>query len=204
MSLKSDLNRFVPPIARPLLGLGPETSPAGECIDVTILFTDLDDYSVLTDRSGDDAAHRRVRAHNRIVRRALESHGGMEVKHTGDGIMAWFPAARRALECAIDIETASAARNVEHPEEPLAIAIGINTGAPVYEDGDLYGTAVITAARITDLADGGQVLVSEVVRLLAAGKGFRFLARGPRELEGMREPVTIHELDWRAASAVAA
>jgi adenylate cyclase len=78
------------------------------------------------------------------------------------------------------------------------VRIGLNAGEPVAEDGDLYGASVNLAARIAAEAEGGQVLVSDVVRQLAAGKTFRFIARGERVLRGFESPVPVYEFDWHA------
>ncbi len=75
--------------------------------------------------------------------------------------------------------------------------IGINAGEPIVEDGDLHGTAVIRASRIMDAADGGQILVSGLVRELVAGREYRFISRGVKTLKGFEEPVGVFELDWR-------
>ena len=74
--------------------------------------------------------------------------------------------------------------------------IGINAGEPIAEDdpdgrGDLFGTAVTTASRIQSLAKGGEILVSDVVRQLVAGKGFMFDDRGETVLRGFDDPVRI-------------
>ncbi|MBI5505034.1 MAG: adenylate/guanylate cyclase domain-containing protein [Deltaproteobacteria bacterium] len=198
MDIKEELRKLVPSGAFGLLGIErASTEPIGDA-DLTLLFTDIDDYAAITDRLGDDASRRLVRAHDAIVRAGLAAAGGVEVKHTGDGIMAYFSAASRALGCAVAVQRAVAAHNAEgaHAAE-LRLAIGLNSGAPIAEDGDLFGTAVITAARITDRADGGQILISDVVRQLAAGKGFRLRALGTEFLAGLSEPVPLFEVLWQ-------
>ncbi len=82
------------------------------------------------------------------------------------------------------------------PGEPLSVRIGINAGEPIAEDSDLFGSSVITAARIASNARGRQVLVSDVVRQLVAGKWFRFNDTGDQVLKGISEPVRVWELDW--------
>ncbi len=203
MDIKSELDKYMPPAWRGLLGLGAGLREPFEPVDLTIMFTDIDNYAAITDEHGDRRSHNLVGRHNRIVRRALRHNGGHEVKHTGDGIMSYFLSAARAIECAIEIQREVAESNLEGKAPELHIAIGLNTGAPVFEDGDLFGTAVITAARVTDAARGDEILASEVVRLLAAGKGFTFLPRGRRLLEGQREPVGLFEVDWHRREAAA-
>jgi class 3 adenylate cyclase len=161
---------------------------------VTVLFTDIVDSTSLTQRLGDEQAQSIVRAHNAIVREALRSHGGSEIKHTGDGIMASFPTASGALDCAIAIQREVAAMD---DATALGLRIGVNAGEPVVEEGDLYGTAVQLAKRICDRADAGEVLVSNVVRELAAGKTFLFADRGAAPLKGFEDPVRLYEVRWR-------
>jgi class 3 adenylate cyclase/pimeloyl-ACP methyl ester carboxylesterase len=159
----------------------------------TILFTDLASSTALTQRLGDAKAQELVRAHNTIVREALAAHGGTEIKHTGDGIMASFPTASGALECAVTIQRAVAQRN----EPDLQVYIGLNAGEPVAEESDLFGTSVQLARRICDHASAGQILVSNVVRELAAGKGFLFSDAGEVVPKGFDEAVRLYELRWR-------
>ncbi len=159
----------------------------------TILFTDLASSTALTQRLGDAKAQELVRAHNAIVREALKANGGSEIKHTGDGIMASFQTASGALECAVAIQRAVAAR----AEDQLAVHIGLNAGEPVAEERDLFGTSVQLARRICDAAEGGEILASNVVRELAAGKGFLFSDIGEVVPKGFEEPVRLYEVRWR-------
>ena len=157
----------------------------------------------------------------------------------GDGFMASFGSATRALECAVAMQRAFAARNASlpaHPEpaegrvegqaepqpsahastgsaradrgvgassagEPIRVRIGLNAGEPIAEDdpdgrGDLFGTAVIRAARIAAMAQGGEILAANVVRELAEGKGFMFGDRGEVALRGFDDPVRVFEVRW--------
>ncbi len=169
----------------------PPTEPGGL---VSILFTDIESSTALTQRLGDAKAQEVVRAHNAIVRDALKAHGGSEIKHTGDGIMASFPSASRALDCAVAIQRAVAE---QHGDTPLRVRIGLNAGEPVAEEDDLFGTAVQLAARVCDRAEAGEILASDVVRQLAAGKGFLFADRGEVALRGFEDPVRLYEVRWR-------
>jgi len=110
--------------------------------------------------------------------------------------MASFSSAVRALECAIAMQKAFAARN-ESAEEPILVRVGLNAGEPIAEEKDLFGTAVIEAARIAAAAKGGEILVSNVVRELAKGKDFLFADRGEVALKGFEEPVRLFEVRWR-------
>jgi class 3 adenylate cyclase/pimeloyl-ACP methyl ester carboxylesterase len=192
--------------------LGMEPAPAREpaarppepaAMPVTLLFTDLVGSTTLTQRLGDARAQELLRAHDGIVREALRAHGGTEVKHTGDGIMASLPSATRALECSIAIQRAVAKHNAAGADprpstlDPLSVRIGLNAGEPVAEGDDLFGTAVQVARRICDLAQGGEILVSNVVRELVAGKGFLFADRGETMLRGFEDPVRLYQVRWQ-------
>ena len=176
----------------------PMAAPSGL---VTILFTDMEGSTTLTQRLGDAKAQELVRGHNAIVRDALKANGGSEIKHTGDGIMASFPSPSRALECAIAIQRAAAARVEEDCDMPLRVRIGLNAGEPVAEEGDLFGTAVQLAARVCAKAQPGEILIPEGVRHLVAGKGFLFSDRGDTVLRGFEDPVRVFEVLWDTGEA---
>ena len=164
----------------------------------TILFTDMESSTSMTQQLGDADAQELVRAHNAIVRDALRAHGGSEIKHTGDGIMATFPSAARAIDCAIVIQRGCDAHAVEHPTAPLRMRIGLNAGEPVAEERDLFGAAVQLASRVCGSAGPGQILVSDVVRQLAAGKRFLWSDQGQVALRGFEDPVRLYEVKWRS------
>jgi len=174
----------------------PEAAPVPSGL-VTVLFTDMEGSTTLTQRLGDAKAQEVLRTHNTIVREALKACGGSEIKHTGDGIMASFVSVSGALGCAIAIQRDVAARVREDPEMPLRVRIGLNAGEPVAEDEDLFGTAVQLAARICAHAEPGQILVPTVVRELAAGKGFLLADLGKIALRGFEDPVRLYDVRWR-------
>lgn len=164
---------------------------------VTILFTDMEGSTALTQRLGDAGAQELLHAHNRIVRAALAAYGGSETKHTGDGLMASFASPTRAVEAAVAIQQAVEAHCEAYPDRTLQVRVGLNAGEPVAEGGDFFGTAVQLAARICDKASPGSILVSAVVRDLTAGKRFPFVDAGEAEMKGFAEPVHLYEVRWR-------
>lgn len=169
------------------------TAPPGGL--VTILFTDMENSTALTQRLGDAGAQELVRRHNTVVRNALKEHSGSEVKHTGDGIMASFPVASGALACAVAIQRGLAEENAS-AETAVRVRIGLSAGEPVAEEGDLFGTTVQLAARVCAKADAGQIMVSNVVRELAMGKGFLFADLGDFVPKGFENPVHVYEVSW--------
>jgi class 3 adenylate cyclase len=162
----------------------------------TILFTDMEGSTSLTQQLGDAKAQEVLRTHNTMIRDALRAHDGSETKHTGDGFMASFSSASRALECALDIQR-TLARHNESAEEPIRVRIGLNAGEPVADEKDLFGTAVQLAARICAHAEPGQILLPEGVRHLVAGKVFLFADIGDIALRGFEDPVRLFELRWQ-------
>ena len=178
------------------IGVAPLTPSPQAAAFRTILFTDVVGSTSLTQRLGDARARDVLRRHESIVRQALRAHAGSEVKTMGDGFMASFSSSTEAMECAIAIQRAFADYN-ETAETPIMVRAGLNAGEPVAERDDLFGTAVQLAARICDRAQPGEILVSNVVREIAAGKGFLFADRGEAVLRGFEDPVRLYEVRWR-------
>lgn len=155
-----------------------------------IMFTDLVGSTDISSRVGDSAAMTALAEHDRIVRNALDTAHGREVKHTGDGIFASFSYVSRAVECAIDVQT----RFGDLPSSAPRVRIGISAGEPVDHHQDLFGAAVNLAARICGIAGAGEILVSSAVKEVSVGKSFQFRDRGPIALKGFDEPVRIFEV----------
>ena len=158
----------------------------------TILFTDIVGSTELTQRVGDDAAMAFLNIHDEIVRDALRSLGGREVKHTGDGIMACFVSAAAAARCANRIQRALAESEQANRDFPVKVRIGAAAGEPVENHNDLFGVTVQLAARLCSHARPEQCLVSNVVAELCIGKGLTFNDLGEVSLKGFERPVRVH------------
>ena len=111
--------------------------------------------------------------------------------------MVSFGSVTSAVDCAIALQRAFAARN-EGADEPLHVRMGLNAGEPIEEDGDLFGATVILASRIAAKAGAGEILVPDTVRGLLSGKGFVFGDRGEFVPKGFDEGVRLW--DVRGAS----
>ncbi len=162
----------------------------------TILFTDMEGSTPLTQKLGDEQTMEVLRVHNDIIRGALHARGGTEVKHTGDGIMASFISPRRAVECAIDIQRQFAIHNENRDHIAIRVRIGLSAGEPVEENRDLFGACVQLAARACGHAESGQILAPTSVRDLCIGKGFQFSDMGDVTLKGFDERVRLFEVKW--------
>lgn len=161
----------------------------------SILFTDIEGSTALTQRLGDAGAMQVLRRHDDVVRDALREADGSEVKHTGDGIMASFTSASSAVGCAIAIQKQLAANDAEN-EEPFSVRIGLSAGEPVTDSGDLFGACVQLAARLCAHAEPGGILASTAIRDLSMGKGFVFVDQGEVVLRGFQEPVRPYAVRW--------
>lgn len=162
----------------------------------TVLFTDIVGSTTMTQLIGDDAAMALIRVHDEIVRNALATDAGREVKHTGDGIMASFLSAAATVRCAARIQRELARHAEDHPEFPVRTRIGAAAGEPVEHHQDLFGSTVQLAARLCSHAQPEQILVSNVVVELCIGKGLAFQDMGEVALRGFERPVRVHAVEW--------
>jgi class 3 adenylate cyclase len=161
-----------------------------------VMFTDIVGSTEMTARLGDAAALELVRAHDALVRRGLEAHGGREVKHTGDGIMASFDKAPNAVRAAADIQRRFAAYNAE-ASESLSVRIGVHAGEPVEDHNDLFGATVQLASRLCSEAKANEIVVSGRVRELCEEDAARFAPLGERQLKGFPETTPVFRFEWR-------
>jgi class 3 adenylate cyclase len=158
---------------------------------VAVLFTDLVSSSELIESLGEHHAHLARRRHFALLREAIAGHGGHEVKSLGDGLMVAFDEPVRASPCAQAMQRAMTSES-----GGLSLRVGIDVGDPVREGDDYFGTPVIVAKRLCDLAAGGEILISERLReLIGQPARDRLQPRGSLALKGLSRPV--------AASAVA-
>jgi class 3 adenylate cyclase len=153
-----------------------------------ILFTDIVDSTALTERLGDTRFRDASRSLDAGLRAAIRECGGVtvEAKTLGDGVLATFGSAARAIEGARRCLALSAASE-------LGLHIGLHAGDVIREDNNVYGGAVNIAARICGLSAPGEILVSDVVRGMARSSGgVEFEDRGEREVKGVGEPVRVY------------
>ena len=164
---------------------------------MTVMFTDMVGSTDLTQARGDVAAQEIVRKHNAIVRTALTQFAGHEVKHTGDGIMASFASAANAIDATIQIQRQVATHNEKQPNLPLHLRIGLNSGEPIQEEDDLFGSTVQLAARVCAATDSDQTLCTQVVKDLAGSKALAFSDGGIHALKGFRDKFQLWDVNWR-------
>ena len=166
---------------------------------ITLLFTDLVGSTELMAGLEADVADAVRRDHFGRLQACVDRAHGRLVKNLGDGIMAVFGSSSAAIECAVamqqDVERAARRHGVA-----LRIRVGVAAGDVLVEDGDCFGAPVVEGARLCDLAQGGQILATEIVGRMASGRSTaRLIALGEMELKGLREPVPVVEVGWSAS-----
>lgn len=152
--------------------------PVGERILTTMLFTDIASSTELASRIGDAAWDQLLERHNGRVREVLERHRGVEMDTTGDGFLAIFDGAARAVVAAA--EMVDKVRDLG-----LEIRAAVHTGEVEVVPGNIRGLAVHEAARILALANASEVLVSSTTRELASGPDLVYEDRGLHKLKGV-------------------
>jgi serine/threonine protein kinase/cell division septation protein DedD len=164
---------------------------------VSILFSDIENSTKIYDRLGDLRAQGLLRIHNSIIREKIAAHRGREVKSMGDGFMVVFASARRALQCAMEIQRAFAVYSDEHPQQPLRVRIGLHVGEAIKESDDFFGTAVIMAARVGSQAAGAEILVSSIFKEVVAPAGdVRFDEGREVALKGLSGVHKVYRALW--------
>jgi len=151
------------------------------------VMTDIVDSTGHLRRIGDSRWRALLAEHDERLRAIAQSSGGQEIKSTGDGFLFAFDGAARAIRAAARMIAAAAALDVQ-------IRSAVHAGEVEMIDGDVRGIAVHEAARILSVAGAGEVLVSDVTRLLAAGGGLEFEDRGRHQLKGFEEEISLFAL----------
>ncbi|WP_158019857.1 ATP-binding protein [Mycolicibacterium rhodesiae] len=148
---------------------------------VTFLFTDIEG-STHRWESDADAMRVALAAHDKVLRTAIDAHGGYVFSHSGDGIAAAFSSPMSAVGAAIDAQ-----RDLQLP-----VRMGIATGEAELRDDDYFGTVLNRAARLMAAGHGGQVLVAESTAGLLSGVDLVDL--GSRQLRDVPNPLNVFQV----------
>jgi len=163
---------------------------AGSSGTVTLMFTDIEDSTLLSQQRGDAAWTQDIQTHFDKVSTVVGVNKGTVIKTLGDGSMAAFPTARNAADAAIGIERAVV-------DDGFRIRIGIHTGEAISVGGDYAGLAVAKAARVTSAAAGGEILVSSTTRELISRFDYTFGTERVAELKGLDGSHDLYPLRWK-------
>ena len=149
-----------------------------ERVLATVLFTDIVGSTDRAGELGDQRWRDLLDRHDQSVRTQLDRFRGREIKTTGDGFVATFDSPGRAIECAMAIRATLGALGID-------VRAGIHTGEVELRGDDVAGMAVHIGARVSALANPGEVVVSSTVKDLVVGSSVEFVERGEHDLKGV-------------------
>lgn len=163
---------------------------------VTFVFSDIEDSTALLKRAGDADYATLLAVHRRLVRDIFAAHDGHEIDTQGDAFFYSFIRARQAVAAAVEVQRAHI--KASWPGDvAVRVRLGLHTGEPAVGDEGYTGMDVVRAARIAALATGGQILLSDTTRAIAADvlpDGVRVRALGERQLKGIDRPEPVWAL----------
>jgi class 3 adenylate cyclase len=165
-------------------------------VRLATLFADVASSTRLYEQFGDAAAHAAIEGCLTALKRVTDECGGRTIKTIGDELMAVFPSAEAACQAAVEMQW----RVLDLPlvgSERLAIRIGFHYGAAVEHDGDVFGDSVNVAARLAEVANPRQIIVSgQAVAALPAPLAAGTRRLWPMPLKGKSEPIEVLEVLW--------
>ncbi len=171
---------------RGVRGFG-KPAETGERVVATLVVTDIVDSTALAARLGDAAWKELLGRHGDRVRVELDRFRGIEVTTTGDGFLAMFDGAARAVRCAAAIRDGAV-------DDGLRIRAGVHSGEVERETDNVRGVAVHAVTRIASLAQPDEVLVSAPAASLLEGSDLRLEDAGEHELKGLAGPRRLYRL----------
>jgi class 3 adenylate cyclase len=164
---------------------------------VTLFFSDIEDSTALNNRLGDEAWVRLLAAHETLLRARVDKYRGQVVKSAGDGFMVAFRDAEAGCRAAVGIQK-DLGRTLDNRLRQVRVRIGVHTGRVVSRDGDYFGQNVAIAARVGDLASGGEVLATDAVRqALDEDAAVVLEDAGEVELKGLPGSYVIYRVQRR-------
>ena len=165
----------------------------------TVVFADIVGSTGLYKTLGDTVAARLVTSTTEAIANAVHAAGGEVVKTLGDGLLAVFDANEPAVRACCEAQRMLAAR-AQRNQTAVELKVGLSRGPVVLTPGDCFGDAVNAAARLSDSAAGGQILLGDAV---TEGLGLELTARllslGAIFLRGYDVPVPVHRIEWDAS-----
>lgn len=166
----------------------------------SVVFADLVGSTGIFERLGDETAGRFVTQLTTALAKIFEQHNGRVVKLLGDGLFVVFPEEGQALTACIAIQERLQQKPVRPggSGRPVQMQMGIESGEVVEIQGDCYGDAVNSAARLADLAGADQILATQRVRdALPPAQRELLRSLGPMYLRGKAEVTEVYRVDWQ-------
>ena len=172
-------------------------------VQTTVVFTDLIGSTAVFELLGNAKATQAVTQLTRWISKVFASHGGRVVKTLGDGVLAVFPSASRAIDAVVEMQRAQEQRLAQQaPAIRMPIRVGVATGDVETVDGDCYGDAVNVASRLNDLCAGNEIWVTSTeLDYRDRDDGVRFRLLGPITVRGRAEACTVYRVEWQEDAA---
>jgi len=165
-----------------------------------VMITDMKSFSKMTEEDGSVVSAKAIQRHRDLLLPVIERHGGSGKSTGGDGLVAAFTSAPEAVASAAEMQRLLMEYNATHSSErDIIVRIGIAQGEVVLDKSGrpFIGNALNLAARIMNLGDGGQVLITDsVAKLTGTPEGVRLSSHGPFELKNIAVPIEVIEVLW--------
>jgi len=165
-----------------------------ERVLASILFTDIVDSTATARRMGDRAWGDLIESHDQLVMDTVSRFRGRVVNPTGDGVLAVFDGAARAIRCAGSLGEAATGLG-------LSIRAAVHTGEIDLAGEEIHGVAIHEASRILGRVEGEEILVSAITRDLTRDAGLEFKDRGDHQLRGVGESLRLFAVRQNAATS---
>jgi len=168
-----------------------------------VMITDMKSFSRMTEEDGSILTAKAIQKHRDLLLPIIESHGGHGKSTGGDGLVAAFELPSQALSAAVEMQVALDAHNTHHAgQREMAVRIGVADGEVVLDKSGrpFIGAALNLAARVMNLADGGQAFATGVV-VSEAGSSFAVHSHGDFQLKNIAAPVEVFEILWKIGRA---
>lgn len=181
-----------------LISTAEERLASEHTTEKVVMITDMKSFSKMTEEDGSMLTAKAIQKHRDLLLPVIERHGGRGKSTGGDGLIAAFDDAKGAVTAAAEMQQTLAAHNSAHPNErEMTVRIGVADGEVVLDKGGrpFIGNALNLAARVMNLADGGQAFVTAAVSQKAGGI-VPTASLGDFELKNIGKPVTVVEILW--------
>ena len=167
---------------------------------LTVVFADIVGSTGLFEKLGDANASRLMAQLTGVLGKVFEQHQGRVVKLMGDGVFAVFPDAGSAIAACVNLQLGFRTNPVVPVPggRPIQMQMGAACGDVVEVDGDCFGDAVNSAARLADLAGADQILTTQSVwdELVAAQRP-TLRSLGPMYLRGKTQATHVYRVEWQ-------
>jgi len=161
---------------------------------VTVLLTDIKDFTLRTQDSSRDSTLTLLRRHRDIVQPIVQRRSGRVIKSTGDGLIASFDSATDALLAAMEVQGAVELNNQQAftEQDKFQLRIAVSTGEVAFVPDDLFGQPVNLASRVQQLAQPGDVLFTDATFHAMNRREIDCQSLGSVEVKGMAEKISLY------------